>query len=226
MVAVSLNNKRTIFDPADVGDAKALLYAPGVVIRDGLQIKTGDITDAVPQVQEFTKGHPSDSFIYDADGMGAPIVKLSLQKEFEAKGLAIMPFYGSAGVDMPMAQHERLARPNKDAFLNKRAQSMYRLRERFENTYNAVVRGVYSNPDDLISLSSNIPDLQDLMAELSRPQRQYKNGMIKVESKDDMRRRGVASPNLGDCCHMAFEEPPIQQAQAPVDIPSMQTAWG
>jgi phage terminase large subunit len=46
-----------------------------------------------------------------------------------------------------------------------------------------------------------------LQAELSRPRRIWtKNGKIQVESKKEMKSRGVASPGLFDAAVIAFSE--------------------
>ena len=48
-----------------------------------------------------------------------------------------------------------------------------------------------------------------LKAELSRPQVDYDaNGRVKAESKKDMRKRGIPSPNRADALVMAFA--PVQ----------------
>lgn len=202
-----LGIKRIAFDPADTGDAKALAGRHGSVVVSASQMKRGDITDAIPWVLESVAAAQPDEFIYDADGMGAPIIKLSVRDEFEAKGLPVEPYNGG-----PMTDEEKekinlkLDKPNEDAFLNENARLMYELRTRFENVYNAVVHGVYCNPEDMISIDSGIECLHELVAEISRPKRIYTNsGVIRVESKAEMKNRTVESPNLLDCVKMCFK---------------------
>lgn len=63
--------------------------------------------------------------------------------------------------------------------------------------------------DELISINSKIKDVEYLNAELSRPQVDYdQNGRVKVESKKDMKKRGIPSPNKADAFVMAFA--PVQ----------------
>lgn len=204
-----VGTKAVAFDPADVGDAKARLYRHGSVIMEADEMKKGDITDAVPWVVDYSFSKRAekglDYFVYDADGMGAPIVKLAIQDVMDVKDVPIIHFHGSAGVSDPRMECKDLNKSNMDAFGNFRAQSCYSLRRRFERTYEAVEKGVYTDPDTLISISSQCGALQNLIAELSRPQRKYKgNGKIMVESKPEMRTRGVSSPNLFDVANMAF----------------------
>ena len=61
--------------------------------------------------------------------------------------------------------------------------------DRLRNTHDYVVNGNTDyKPDDLISLSSNIPHIESLMSELTTPRRDFdKAGRVKVESKDDLK---------------------------------------
>jgi phage terminase large subunit len=100
-------------------------------------------------------------------------------------------------------------------FSNIKAQAWWGVRDRFYNTWR-VVKHLEANPDDrdfvkqfsddqLISLSSGIKQLEYLKAELSRPWVDYdNNGRVKVESKKDMKKRGIPSPNMADSLIMAF----------------------
>lgn len=57
----------------------------------------------------------------------------------------------------------------------------------------------------MISLSGDTPYLERLIDELSTPKRDYdNNGKVKVESKKDLAKREVPSPNLADAFVMAF----------------------
>ena len=94
---------------------------------------------------------------------------------------------------------------NKDQFLNIKAQAWWMLADRFRNTYNAVRNGQQFAEDELISLDSSMPHLNDLIDELSTPKRDFdNNGKVKVESKKDLLKRDVPSPNLADALVMAF----------------------
>lgn len=49
----------------------------------------------------------------------------------------------------------------------------------------------------------DLPDNKELINEMSRVRYEYPNGIMKIESKEEMRRRGVASPNILDAAVMA-----------------------
>lgn len=86
-------------------------------------------------------------------------------------------------------------RTSKEKFLNKRAELWGLLRQRFEKTYERVVLGIAHPDEELIS----IPNEPELISQLSMPLRQStSNGKEKVESKDDMKKRGVSSPDFAD----------------------------
>ena len=206
------------FDPADVGDARAIAGRHGNVINLAREIKQGDIRDAIPVVkQEIADTKGLDRFVYDADGMGAPIVKLTLYDELQVKKVEIFPYHGGGEIQDPDKHNEKLDRINSDAFENARAQDWYYFRDLCENTYNAVEKGVYTNPSEMVSFDSESIDkdaMVNLIAELSRPQRKYAgSGKIRVESKAEMKSRGVASPNLADSAIMVMKPVQIQRVR-------------
>lgn len=83
------------------------------------------------------------------------------------------------------------------------------VRDRFYKTWRAVHHGDSYPEDQLVSLSSSLHELEYLTAELSRPQVDYdQNGRVKAESKKDMKKRGIPSPNRADALVMAFA--PVQ----------------
>lgn len=193
------------FDPADVGDAKARGHRKGNVLLQAQQKKDGDITDAMPWAFDLADTVKADVFDYDADGMGAPSMKLYLNKVTRGKKMTIVPFYGSGKLWKPNVKYMD-GKLNKDKFENRRAQAWMNFRDLCENTYEAVTKGTYIDPNDLVSISSDCEALFDLKSELSRPLRIFsKQGKIMVESKADMKRRQVESPNLADMCVMAFD---------------------
>jgi phage terminase large subunit len=76
---------------------------------------------------------------------------------------------------------------------------------RFRNTFNAVERGKAFEADDLIAISSECDHLDRLIDELSTPPKDYDNsGRSKVESKKDLDKRDIPSPDLADAFVMAF----------------------
>ena len=77
--------------------------------------------------------------------------------------------------------------------------------DRLRNTWNAVNNGMVFKPEEMISISSKIKDLEKLITELSTPKKDYDaTGKVKVESKKDLEEREIDSPDLADAFVMAF----------------------
>jgi len=98
---------------------------------------------------------------------------------------------------------------NKSKFENLKAQAWRDVADRLRNTFNAINKGLVYNASELISISSNIKDLEALKTELCSPHKDYsKRGLDMVESKKDLSKRGIASPNkadafiMGACPHL------------------------
>lgn len=86
-------------------------------------------------------------------------------------------------------------RQSKDRFLNRRAELWWKLRVRFEKTYEYVVQGIQHPVEELIS----IPNCPGLISDLSLPLiERRENGKIQLESKAKMAKRGIKSPDYAD----------------------------
>lgn len=94
---------------------------------------------------------------------------------------------------------------NRDFFANLKAQSWWSVADRFRNTYAAIMHGEQFDDDELISINSGCDHLEQLIDELSTPRRDFDAyGRVKVESKKDLDKREVDSPNLADAFIMAY----------------------
>lgn len=91
---------------------------------------------------------------------------------------------------VPIVSGARAADP--EHFANWRAESWWAIRDRFESG------DIDIDPND-----------HELLAELSSIcYKRTSRGQILIESKDEAKRRGVASPNKADCLMFAFSVPP------------------
>jgi phage terminase large subunit len=76
------------------------------------------------------------------------------------------------------------------------------LKWRVKNTYEHL-EGIKKHPlEDLISF----PDEPRLIADLSKPTVKYRGSKLLIESKQDLRKRGVNSPDYGDSLAYCFYE--------------------
>jgi phage terminase large subunit len=225
----ALGQERVAYDPADTGDAKAVAYSHGSVILDVRSTDAGRIDTATDWATSFAIDKKPDIFTWDCDGMGMGL-KRQITDAFQGKKIEIEAFRGSEAPDNPDAIYERLntevvkPKTNKQTFMNKRAQYYWMLRDRMYRTYRAVEGGErVFNPDDLISFSGAIQELQGLRAEICRIPRKYNNsGRIQLMSKPDMLKDGIESPNMADAVMMLMR--PVEVKRKVKKIKSV--GWG
>lgn len=211
------------FDPADEGeDAKALIGRHGSVVTSGKMWGGGDINEAIAKAFDEAVEGSYDMFVYDSIGVGTA-VKTAIAMRDPMGKIVHVPFCGSEAVENPKAKHTD--RSNEQTFKNRRAQFWWYLRERFHRTWEAVEQGKYHDPETLISLSSDIEDLDTLRAELSRPRRVRRPGssLIQVESKREMIKRDVKSPNMADALVYDFANPAPDEVEEDIEFLS---EWG
>lgn len=200
--------RRGAFDVADEGKDKcAFLSCHGILVDFAKQWsgKGDDIFGSVQTAFDCADDNGLERFTYDADGLGAGVRGdarvinaqrlITRQKRIDVGG-----FRGSGPVFLPQSEDVK-GRKNEDFFMNAKAQAWWRLRMRFQKTYRAVSQGVDFKPEEIISLSKSMPNLNELVAELSQPT-YIKNtiGKILVDKMPD----GAKSPNLADGLMMLY----------------------
>ncbi|MDC9598768.1 PBSX family phage terminase large subunit [Xenorhabdus anantnagensis] len=190
------------FDVADDGeDANAIVMRHGSVALDVTEWRGNDVIWSADHVYDYATRNGVDTVIFDSIGVGAGVKAQFNRKDQRVRTVG---FNAGASVENPDNQY-MLGKTNKDMFANLKAQQWQLVANRFYNTWRAVNHGDKFPEDQLISLSKGMKDLEYLKAELSRPQVDYdNNGRVKVESKKDMKKRGIPSPNKADAFIMAF----------------------
>lgn len=201
--------KRLGFDIADSGaDKCATVYAHGSIVlwADMWKAAEDELLKSCTRVYHCAREREA-SITYDSIGVGASAgakfgeLNASLK---DSNRVNYTKFNAGGAVFRPDAFYEPQTK-NKDMFSNIKAQAWWLLADRFRNTFNAVRNGQKFDDDELISLSSETPHLEQIIDELSTPKRDYdQNGRVKVESKKDLAKREIASPNLADAVVIAF----------------------
>jgi phage terminase large subunit len=195
-------------DVADEGrDKNAFALGQGILVEhiEEWSGKGADIFGTVQKAFALCDKHGLDRFKYDADGLGAGVRGdsrvIGEQREDEGRPLIYVdPFRGSEGVHNPESEDFE-KRKNKDFFVNRKAQSWWGLRRRFQLTHRAVVEGTDFDPEDIISLSAQCGNLARLLSELSQPTYSINaTGKIIVDKSPD----GFRSPNLADAVMILF----------------------
>lgn len=195
-LGMDLAGARTVgYDVADSGaDKNACAIFDGAICEeiDEWAAPEDELTQSTKRAWAHVKG---GNLIYDSIGVGAHVgstladmkVKKGYQK-FNAGGAVVNP-------DKEYAPKIT----NREKFENLKAQAWQDVADRFRNTFNAVTKGQDFPASELISISGDVAKLEQLKVELSSPRKRYsKRGLDMVETKDEMAKRGIPSPNLAD----------------------------
>lgn len=213
-----LGQERMAYDPADSGDAKAVAYQHGSVVIGVSSTENGLVNEATDWALSHASKLKPDVFTWDADGLGLGL-KRQIMEALSGKKIKVVPFHGAGSKYNPADTYDAIEgeqwfgedeKTNEEMFTNLRAQCYWALRDRIFKTYLAVKKGRYYPPDELISFSSGIKEMSSLRAEICRVPRKYvASGRIQMLNKQEMKKLGIASPNMADA---------VMMLQRPVDM--------
>jgi len=215
-------------DPADSGDARGYLFRHGNVILDMDETEDLDVNDACDWALDKAIAAEADLFVWDADGLGLSL-RRQVTEALRTSKIDFHMFRGNDGVDDPEELYQaefnndkKKAKTNKEVFKNKRAQYWWKLRDRFYNTYRAVVHKQVLHEDELISISSDIKLIDKFRSEICRIPQKKGTGKIQIMSKQEMLKLEITSPNMGDCGMMAQINPePIEPPKEKIEFASL-----
>lgn len=202
VLGLDLSGLKTVgYDVADSGaDKNACVITDGSICIGIDEWKAPE--DALVESAMRAASHAANGLlIYDSIGVGShtgSTLKNNMPSQECAKFNA-----GSTVQDPDKFYMPKIK--NKDKFENLKAQAWQSVADRFRNTYNAINKGMEYSVDQLISIDKDLPMLERLKEELSTPRRRYsKRGYDMVESKDELKKRDIESPNLADAFIMAY----------------------
>lgn len=191
------------YDVADDGNDKNATTAMdgSVAIHlDQWKADTDELMKSSKRVHSLAKELGAHQIGYDSIGVGAGtgshLNESGWRKHFK--------FNAGGGVADPDKRYARADKvKNKDYFSNIKAQTWWSVADRLRNTYLAVTKPDEYQFDaaEMISISSECDSklLDTLIDELATPLRDFdKAGKVMVESKKDLAKRDVKSPNLAD----------------------------
>jgi phage terminase large subunit len=192
------------YDVADSGaDKNAIALFDGGVCEyiEEWKAEEDELDKSALRAWSFVEG---GKLTYDSIGVGAgvgAILKSAGKKNFHK-------FNAGDAVFNPDREYAPKI-TNKSKFENLKAQAWRDVADRLRNTFNAINKGMVYNPNELISISSSIKEIEALKTELCSPHKDYsKRGLDMVETKKDLAKRGIASPNkadafiMGACPHL------------------------
>lgn len=188
-------------------DKHATAIRQSFLLKDCIGWANGDPIEATQKSLHMCKRRCVDSLQYDSVGVGSnvksEINRLDRERLLDTD-LEIVPWCGKNSPLFPKARvikGDKESPKNMDFYANLKAQGWWQLRTRFKRTFDAVTKGTPFNEEELISISSEIEDLQDLLKELSQP-------TYKLNEKDriivNKTPEGSKSPNRADSIVMAF----------------------
>lgn len=201
------------FDVADAGKDKcALVHRKGIIALWSDEWKAKEDELLKSSTRAYNEALERDAFInYDSTGVGAGAgAKFNELNKERKQSIKHGKFVAGGGVFEPEKKYtDKLT--NKDFFANMKAQAWWLVADRFRLTYQ-VIQAIKNEteipkyrPEDLISICSEMPNLHRLKVELSVPMRdEDRIGRVMVESKKDLAKREVKSPNLADAFIMAY----------------------
>ncbi len=204
---IDLSGAQTVgYDVADSGDDKNAISVFNGCICEHIEewkAKEDELRESALRAWSHVE---SGNLIYDSIGVGAHT------------GSTLKPIDGTEGRYFKFNAGDVVVNPdddyspgitNKQKFENRKAQAWQDVADRFRNTFNAVNKGMKYNPSELISIPSDLNMLESLKTELCTPHKDFsKRGLDMVESKKDLIKRGVKSPNkadafvMGACPHL------------------------
>lgn len=207
-------------DPSDEGgDTKGFSVRQGSVVLDVQEREFGDVNSGLDWAMELAVKANCDHFGWDFDGIGMGL-KRQVEEYFKGRKVQIFTFQGGREVDNPNQTYDGVdsdvratAQTNKQLIKNKRAQYYWRLRNKCYNTYRAVVKGEYVDPNEMISFSSDIQDMNAFKSQLCRiPRKKNPNGMLQIVSKVDMVKApyNLPSPGGADSVMIGQVEPDVE----------------
>lgn len=180
-------------------DKTVLIYRKGCVVNF-IETWQNNPTQSAFKVDAKLRADNIKSLTFDADGIGGSFAS-TLDLITGSRPYFINSFHGSASPSDNYWEAEE--RTSKEKFKNKRAEAWFQLAERFRKTYEHL-EGIKTY--DLSELIS-IPNNADLIMQLSQPTIKYTDGgKLLIESKIDLKKRGLSSPDIADSLVYCFWE--------------------
>ena len=194
------------YDVADDGEDKnadAGMDGSILCLLDEWKGGEDELRESAARTKQNAERIGADVIGYDSIGVGAGtgshLNSMGWRRHYK--------FNAGAKVERPEKNYGDTKIKNKDFFANLKAQAWWLLAERFRNTHLAVTKGRKFRADEMISIDGSRIDaqlLERLAIELSTPLRDYDNtGKVRVESKKELAKRDIRSPNLADAVVIA-----------------------
>lgn len=196
-------------DVADEGgDRNALSIRTGSILRSVDIWGQGDVGQTAQRAISAARLAGCQHLFYDSIGVGAGVKaeanRMVRDGVLDGKALEITGWNAAAKPMYPkrhVVPGDRSTLTNREFFKNLKAQGWWKLRARFERTFKAIHDGAEYPVDEMVSISSKVKHVRELVTELS--QIQYSpnsNGQIMIDKTP----AGTKSPNAADSVMMNY----------------------
>lgn len=196
------------------GDKNALALRQWIILRSVEEWGERDPGISTRRMIAALRDHKGIKVQYDPIGVGSGVKteynRLIDDKTIGRVDIDLIPWNAGAPVVNPYGRiipDDEQSILNRDFFANMKAQAWWSIRTRFYKTWRAVVHGDEYPADELISLDSSMPALNQVMKELAQPTQGQSTGLRMIVDK---RPNGVRSPNMADAVIQAFFPAPDQ----------------
>lgn len=192
-------------DIADGGkNLSVMIRRHGCVVDRLYERQQGGTTKTARWAREHMEREEVDLIIYDGDGIGAAVGD-AWGSDDEPPTFERVAFHGGTAPSDFIWPNEKTS---AERFVNLKAESWWMLRMAFMRTHERLLweqgheDGVEHDPDECISLQVDDPEL---IMQLSQPKYEQKaRNKVAIESKKDLKARGIDSPDKADALVMAW----------------------
>ena len=189
------------------GDPNGFCMRKGVLLQHVEEWKSEDTGVSANKALVHLKRFDAQEFYYDSIGVGAGIKSETnrlIRKNEWPENLAVTGWNAAA---KPLNPEWRIdptdpnSMKNKDFFQSLKSQGSWELRKRFERTYKAVVKGEKFDQDELISISSDLPNINQVELQVCQPIfKENGAGKLIIDKKPN----NSSSPNMFDAIMMCY----------------------
>jgi phage terminase large subunit len=203
-------------DVADGGlDKNALALRKGSVLKSAQDWAARDTGETARKAVGICTSRVPLEVQYDCIGVGAGVkseVNRLADEKLLPAGVRFVPWNAGDSVIEPKGRvipDDEDSPLNEDFYQNLKAQAWWELRGRFHRTHRAVTESITFDPGSLISLPSDLAQLEAIKQELSQPTAGQSARLKLLVNKTP---EGTKSPNLADAIVMAFWPMPPPKA--------------
>jgi phage terminase large subunit len=191
-------------------DPNANILMHGQVLTFASEFRQGDPVSAAYDTWQNVLNTGAEELVFDVIGVGSGTDQTLAKSQFNHQQLGtgkieIVPYNAGGAILQPDAIDKLHSKKNKEVYSNSKAQEWWRLRYSCQQSWLAT-QGMDYDRDAILSIDSSSIDkdiIEKLIFEMSAPLREYLGSKLRVEPKDKLLSRGIASTNLADALIMA-----------------------